>query len=75
MHQFLIDQVNISVFNNDMIPKCTNIMVVDEEIQLDELDALKADLLSLQASVHKLVCQLFICLPSYLFIFIAASIY
>ena len=39
------------------IPMCNNIMVVDEEIQLDELDALKADLLSLQASVHKLVCQ------------------
>lgn len=33
-------------------------VVVDDDIQLDELDALKADLLSLQASVHKLACQL-----------------
>ena len=35
-------------------------VVVDDDIQLDELDALKADLLSLQASVHKLACQLLI---------------
>ena len=33
-------------------------MTVDDEIQLEELDALKADLLSLQASVHKLACRL-----------------
>ena len=49
-------------------------MTVDDEIQLEELDALKADLLSLQASVHKLVC----CLPCrhlQLVYFIAVSIY
>lgn len=32
--------------------------VADDDIQLEELDGLKADLLSLQASVHKSVgCQ------------------
>ena len=51
MHQFLIDQVNV-ICDNDVDSIC---VIVDEEIQLDELDALKADLLSLQASVHKLV--------------------
>ena len=31
--------------------------VADDDIQLEELDGLKADLLSLQASVHKSVGQ------------------
>ena len=49
-------------------------MTVDDEIQLEELDALKADLLSLQASVHKLVCWL-PCRHLQLVYFIAVSIY
>lgn len=55
IHQFLIDQVN-STYDNDVV--LYGYVVVDDDIQLDELDALKADLLSLQASVHKLACQL-----------------
>ena len=74
MHQFLTDQVCI-IIDNDMDIVCIiMVMIVDDEIQLEELDALKADLLSLQASVHKLVC----CLPCRhleLVYFIAASIY
>lgn len=54
MLQYLIGQVSVNIHSND-IGIVSMVTLVDEEIQLDELDALKADLLSLQASVHKLV--------------------
>ena len=60
MYQCSIGQVSSIIYNNTnglltLIWYVLN-YIVDDEIQLDELDALKADLLSLQASVHKLVC-------------------
>ena len=57
IHQFLTEQVMYStrgelIYMCEYVPLCT---IADDDIQLDELDGLKADLLSLQASVHKLV--------------------
>jgi len=44
------------------MPKC-DYPIAEDDIQLDELDGLKADLLSLQASVHKLAGVISIVTP------------